>query len=89
MPNEHPIEDDPIIRRVASVRPLISEDDLSPDSPSARPIADRVLASSTSTPSRAARQRGTRPRWVLPRVGLALAPAAAAIALLVAGTFSG
>jgi hypothetical protein len=89
VPAENPIDDDPIIRRIAAVRPPIREDDLSPDSPHARAMAERVLAGSTSTTSPSSRRRWARPRWVLAPVGLALAPVAAAIVLLLAGTFSG
>jgi hypothetical protein len=89
VPIESPIEDDPVIRRIAAVRPPVREDDLSPDSPSARAIAERVLAGSTSTTSPKSRERWTRPQWVLPRVGLALAPVAAVVVLLLAGAFSG
>jgi hypothetical protein len=47
-----------------------------------------VLAGSSPTPSRPPRARWTRPRWALPRLGLTLAPVAA-IAVVLAGTFSG
>ena len=86
---EPPIADDPVIRRIAAVRPSIPEDDLSPDGRRARAIAERVLAGSPPTASPHVRGRWARPRWALPRVGLALAPVAAAIVLLLAGTFSG
>jgi len=89
VPTEDPIVDDLVIRRVAAVRPPIPEDDLSPHSPCAQAIAERVLAGTASAASPASRRSWARPRWVLPRVGLALAPIAAAIVLLLAGTFSG
>ena len=89
MSAEPPIDDDPVIRRVAAARPSIPEDDLSPDGRRARAIAERVLAGPPVTPSRRSRGRWARPRWALPRVGLALAPIVAAIVLLLAGTFSG
>jgi len=89
---EKPIDDDPVIRRVADVRPSIPEDDLSPAGERATAIAERVLASSPPATSPGPRRSGrwARPRWTLPRVGLALAPVvAAAVVLLLAGTFSG
>ena len=86
---EQPIDDDPVIRTVAAARPSIPEDDLSPDGQRARAIRERVLSASPATPSVHSRGRWARPRWALPRVGLALAPVAAAIVLLLAGTFSG
>jgi hypothetical protein len=86
---ERPIDDDPVLRRVAAVRPSIPEDDLSPDGRRAQAIAERVLAGSPLTPSRRSRGRWSRPRWALPRLGLALAPVAVVVVLLLAGTFSG
>ena len=87
---EKPIDDDPVLRRVAAARPSIPEDDLSPDGRRARAIAERVLAGSATTPSGRTRRRWARPRRTLPWMGLALAPVlAAAIVLLLAGTFSG
>ena len=88
MSDEKPIDDDPVIRRVAAARPPIPEDDLSPTGRRAAAIAERVLATAPASPG--SRPRRTRPRWALPRVGLALAPVAAAvIVLFLAGTFSG
>ena len=89
MSAEPPIKDDPVIRRVAAVRPSIPEDDLSPDGRRARAIAERVVAGSPPSSSQRPRGRRGRPRWARPRVGLALAPVAAAIVLVLAGTFSG
>ncbi len=89
MRGEQPIDDDPVIRAVAAARPSIPEDDLSPDGQRARAILERVLSAPPATPSGRSRERWARPRWALPRVGLALAPVAAAIVLLLAGTFSG
>lgn len=89
MPTESPINEDPVIRRVAAVRPPVAEEDLSPHSPEAQAIAERVLAGSSPTLARHSGARWARPRWVLPRVGLALAPVAAVVVLLLAGTFSG
>jgi len=90
---EPPIDDDPIIRRVAAVRPPVDEDDLSSDGRRAQEIRRRVLNGSSQRPSvspaPSARSRWARPRWVLPRVGLALAPVIAALVLFLAGTFSG
>lgn len=83
MSDEKPIDDDPVIRRVAAARPPISEDDLSPTGRRASVVAERVLAIAPASP-------GPRPRWKLPRVGLMLAPVLAAVIVLVlVGTFSG
>jgi hypothetical protein len=86
---ERPIDDDPVLRRVAAARPSIPEDDLSPDGRRARAIAERVRSGSSPTSARRSRGRWSRPRWVLPRLGLALAPVAVVVVLLLAGTFSG
>jgi hypothetical protein len=94
MTDEKLIEDDPVLRRVAAVRPPIPEDDLSSDGCRARLIAARVLVgtSTNSAPElrTARRPRLRRPGFVLPRVGLGLTAVAAVIlALVLAGTFSG
>jgi hypothetical protein len=88
MSAEKPIDKDPVLRRIAAVRPSIPEDDLSPDGRRARAIAQRVLASPPATPSQRPRERWMRPRWMLPRLGVALAPVAVAV-LFFAGIFSG
>ena len=54
---EEPIHDDPVIRKVAAVRPPVPEDDLSPDGWRALAIRERVL----SAPAPSARPRG---RWM-------------------------
>ncbi len=84
-----PIDEDPVIRRVAAVRPPVPEEDLSPDGRRARAIAERVRSGSPPTSSRRPRPRLARPRRGLPWVGVAVACGAAAIVLLLAGTFSG
>ena len=89
MLTDSPIEDDPVMGRIAAVRPPIPEDELSPDTPRARAMVERLIAGSTVAPARSSRARWARPRWVLPRVGVALAPVTVVIVLLVAGTFSG
>jgi hypothetical protein len=83
--------DDPVIRRVADVRPLVPEDEIAPDSPRAVAIAERVLAGESAAPQRSDSSRGrwVRPQWALPRMGLALAPIVAVVVLLLSGTFSG
>jgi hypothetical protein len=86
---ERPIDDDPVLRRVAAARPSIPEDDLSPEGRRARAIAERVRSGSPPTSSRRSRGHWARPRWVLPRLGLALGPVAVVVVLLLAGTFSG
>jgi hypothetical protein len=86
---EKPIDDDPVIRRVAAIRPSIPEDDLWPGAQRAQAIAERVLAGSPPIPAARSGGRRARPRWALPWGGLALALAAVAIVLLLAGTFSG
>jgi hypothetical protein len=88
MNDEKPLDDDPLIRRIASVRPSVPEDDLSPKGRRARAIVERVLATPPASP--APRLRRTRPRWTLPRMGLALVPVVAAvIALGLVATFRG
>ncbi len=56
---EEPIHDDPVIRKVAAVRPPVSEDDLSPDGWRACAIKERVLSGSAPAPS--PRPRGS---WI-------------------------
>ncbi len=92
MPAEQSVHDDPVIRRVAAVRPPVPEEDLSPHSARAQAIAERVLAGPAAVGPRRRRRRWAWPRWALPQVGLALTPvavAAAVVVLLLAGTFSG
>ncbi len=86
---EPPIHDDPVLSRVAAARPSIPEDDLSADGRRAQAIADRVLAGAFTTSARRSRGPRSRPEWVRPRMGLALAPVVVVIVLLLAGTFAG
>ena len=54
---EKPIEDDPVMRRVAAIRPFIPEGDLLPSGRRALAIAERVLAGSPPAPSWRSRRR--------------------------------
>jgi hypothetical protein len=84
---DEPIDDDPVIRKVAAARPRINEDDLSPDGRRARAIRERVLTG--PTPALATRpherRRWPRGRWIGalgPGLGLA-ATVAVVIAIVV------
>jgi photosystem II stability/assembly factor-like uncharacterized protein len=87
---EEPIQDDPVIRKVAAVRPTVAEEDLSPDGWRARAIKERVLAG--SAPDSAPRPRARRPRrsrWtgaLAPAVGIAVALAVVAVVLVAVGS---
>lgn len=99
MTPDHDFDDDAILSRVARARPPVS-DDLSPASPRAAAIADRITASPRTAPSRWARRRADRsararsqlrrrPGTVFGTGGLTLAAICTAIVLTLTGTFSG
>ena len=87
---DEPIDDDPVIRKVAAARPWINEDDLSPYGRRARAIRERVLAGPTPAPATRPheRRRWPRRRWIGalgPGLGLAATVAVVIAIVVIAG----